>query len=122
MRYLRPSKRMYVFELLFLLGLPLVLACGSSCLTWGALSRPVLFLVVASVVLYLLYAVLMWLLNPGPVGYTLSTHQPGETPTSEPFFLLLPPYKIPLVAFAIAAVPTLAVLLRAFKKGRGHEV
>ena len=107
---------MYEIELHFLLGLPLVLACGASCLTWRALSRPVLFLIVATVVLYLLYAVLMWLLNPGPVSYTLSIRQPGETPAPEPFFLLIPPYKIPLVAFAIAAVPTLAVLLRAFKK------
>jgi hypothetical protein len=111
------ANNMYVFELLLLLGLPLVLACGASCLSWRALSRPALFLVVATVVLYLLYAVLMWLLNPGPFGYTLSIHQPGETPAPEPFFLLLPSYKIPLVAFAIAAVPTLAVLLRVFKKG-----
>jgi hypothetical protein len=55
-------------------------------------------------------------INPGPVGYTLSIQQPGETPASEPWFLLLPPYKTPLVAFAVAAVPVLAVLLRAFKK------
>ena len=113
---------MFVIELLFLLAFPLVLACGASYLIWGALSRPALFLIVATVVLYLLYAVLMWLLNPGAVGYTLSVRQPGETPTSEPWFLLLPPYKIPLVAFAVAAFPVLAVLLRAFKKGRASEV
>lgn len=109
---------MFVIELLFLLSFPLVLACGASYVTWGALSRPVVFLTVATVVLYLLYAVLMWLLNPGPVGYTLSVRQLGEAPASEPWLLLLPPYKIPLVAFAAAAVPVLLVLLPAFKKGR----
>lgn len=113
---------MFVIELLFLLAFPLVLACVASYLTWGALSRPAVFLIVTTVVLYFLYAVLMWLLNPGPVGYTLSIRQPGETPASEPWLLLLPPYKTPLVAFAVAAVPVLAVLLRAFKKGRASEV
>jgi hypothetical protein len=113
---------MFVIEFLFLLALPLLLACCASYLTWRALSRPAVFLIVATVVLYLLYAVLMWLLNPEPVGYTLSIQQPGETPASEPWFLLLPPYKTPLVAFAVAAVPVLAVLLRAFKKGRASEV
>ena len=112
---------MFVIELLFLVAFPLVLAGGASYLTWGALSRPVVFLIVSTVVLYLLYAVLMWLLSPGPVGYTLSTRQPGETPASEPWFLLLPPYQVPLVAFAVAAVPVLAVLLRAFKTGRASE-
>ena len=113
---------MFVIEFLFLLAFRLVLACGASYVTWGALSRPAVFLVVATVVLYLLYAVLMWLLNPGPVGYTLSIRQPGETPASEPWFLLLPPYKASLVAFTVAAVPVLALLLRAFKKERASEV
>ena len=35
---------------------------------------------------------------------------------------MLSPYKVPLVAFAVAAVPVLAVLLRAFKKERASEV
>lgn len=109
---------MFVLEFLFLLSLPLVLACGASYLTWKVLSRPVVFLIVATVSLYLLYAALMWLLDPGPVGYTLSVRQPGEVPASEPWFLLLPPYKIPLIAFAVAAVPILAILLHLFKKGR----
>lgn len=113
---------MFAFEFLFLLGFPLVLSCGASFLTWRALSRPVVFLIIATVVLYVLYAALMWLLDPGPVGYTLSIPQPGEAPASEPLFLLLAPYKIPLIAFAVAAVPVLAVLLRAFKKGRVSEV
>jgi len=113
---------MFVFELLFLLAFPLVLACGASYLTWGALSRPVVFLIVATALLYLLYAVLIWLLDPGPVGYTLTVRRPGEVPASEPLFLLLPPYKMPLIAFAVAAVPVLAVLLRVFKKRRASEV
>jgi hypothetical protein len=108
---------MFAFEFLFLLGFPLLLACGASYLTWRALSRPVVFLIVTTVVLYLLYAALMWLLDPGPVGYTLSYRKPGEAPVSEPLFLMLPTYKIPLIAFALAAIPVLAVLLRAFKKG-----
>ena len=113
---------MFAFEFLFLLGFPLVLACGASYLTWRAMSRPVVFLTVTTVVLYLLYAALMWLLDPGPVGYTLSVRKPGEGPISEPLFLLLPPYKIPLIVFALAAIPVLAVLLRAFKRGRAREV
>jgi hypothetical protein len=113
---------MFVFEFLFLLGFPLVLACGASYLTWRALSRPVVFLIVATAFLYLLYAVLIWLLDPGSVGYTLSVRRPGEVPASEPLFLLLPPYKMPHIAFAVAAVPVLAVLLRVFKKRRASEV
>lgn len=112
---------MYLFEFLFLLSLPFVFACGASYLTWRALSRPVVFLIVATVSLYLLYAALMWLLDSGPVGYTLSVRQPGEVPASEPWFLLLPPYKVPLIAFAVAAVPVMAALLRLFKKGRSSE-
>lgn len=111
---------MFAFEFLLLLSFPLLLACGATYLTWRALSRPVVFLTVATVVLYLVYAASMWLLDPGPVGYTLSTRQPGET--SEPLFQLLPPYKRPLIAFAAAAIPVLVVLLRAFKKGRADEV
>jgi hypothetical protein len=113
---------MFAFEFFFLLSLPFVFACGASYLSWRALSRPVTFLIVATLSLYLLYATLMWLLDPGPVGYTLSVRRPGEVPASEPWFLLLPPYKIPLIAFAVAAVPVLAVLLRLFKKGRFSEV
>lgn len=113
---------MFAFEFLFLLSLPFVLACGASYLTWRALSRPVVFLFIATVSLYLLYAALMWLLDPGPVGYTLSVRQPGEVPASKPWFLLFPPYKIPLIAFAVAAVPVLAILLRLFKKGHSSEV
>lgn len=113
---------MFAFEFLFLLSLPFVLACGASYLTWRALSRPVVFLIVATVSLYLLYGALMWLLAPGPVGYTLSVRRSGEVPASEPWFLLLPPYKIPLIAFAVAAVPVLTVLLRLFKMGRSSEV
>jgi hypothetical protein len=64
----------------------------------------------------------MWLLDPGPVGYTLSVPKPGEAPISEPLFLLLPPYKISLIAFALAAIPVLAVLLRAFKREHASEV
>ena len=116
------TQSMFVVELLFLLAYPLVLASGASYMAWGALSRPAVFLIVATVVLYLLCALLMWQLGPGPVGYTLSIRQPGEAPASEPWFLLLPPYKTPLVAFAVAAFPVLAVLLRAFKKGRASEV
>lgn len=111
-----------MFELLFLLGFPLLLASGASYLTWRALSRPVVFLIVATVVLYLLYAALMWLLDPGPVGYSLSISEPGQAPVSEPWFPFLEPYKIPLVAFAVAAIPLLTVLLRVFKKGRASEV
>lgn len=108
---------MFAFELLFLLGFPLVLACGASYLTWRVLSRPVVFLIVATGLLYLLYAVLMWLLDPGPVGYIPSVRQPGEVAASEPLFLLLPPYKTALIAFAVAAIPVLAFLSRLFKKG-----
>jgi hypothetical protein len=111
-----------VFELLFLTSFPLVLACVAAYLTWKALSRPVVFLVAATAILYVLYAALMWLLDPGPVGYTVSVRQPGEAPSAEPWFLLLPTYKIPLVAFTAAAIPVLAMLLRAFKKERANAV
>jgi hypothetical protein len=113
---------MFVFELLVLFGLPLLFACGTTYMTWNALSRPVVFLIVAVIVLYLVYAASMWLLAVGPVGYTLSIRTPGEVPVSEPLFLLLPPYKIPLVVFAGASIPVLAVLLRAFRKERVNEV
>jgi hypothetical protein len=110
---------MYVFEFIFLLAFPFVLACGASYLTWRELSRPVLFLIVSAVVLYVLYAALMWLLDPGLLilGYQLTARRPGEAPISEPLFLLLPFYEIPLIAFALAALPVLAVLLRVFKRG-----
>lgn len=112
---------LFPFEFLFLLGFPLALACGVSYLTWRALSRPGVFLMVATLVLYLLYAALMWLLDPGPVGYTLSVRQTGEALASGPLFVLLEPYKVPLIAFAVAAIPVLFVLLRTFKKGRTSE-
>lgn len=113
---------MFVFELFVLLGLPLLFSSVTTYLTWNALSRPFVFLVVATVVLYLVYAASMWLLAAGPVGYTLSIRSPGESPASEPLFLLLPPYKIPLIAFTLAAVPVLVFLLRAFRRGRADEV
>jgi len=112
---------MFLLELLFFLGFPLLLACGASYLTWRALSRPAVFLVVTTIVLYLVYVGLMWLLDPGPIGYTLSIRQPGESPAPEPFFPLLSPYKAPLIAFAVAAIPVLAVMLRLFKKERDDE-
>jgi hypothetical protein len=108
---------MFAFELLFLFGFPLLLACGAAYLTWRALSRPVVFLTVATTVLYFVYAASIWLLAPGPFGFIVSVPQPGEAPASEPLFLLLPPYKMPLIAFAAAAIPVLALLLRVFKKG-----
>ena len=113
---------MFIVELLILAGLPLLFAACVTCLTWGALSRPVVFLVVATVVLYLVYAVSMWLLGPAPAGYMVSIRQPGEIPSSEPLLLLLPPYKIPLIVFVVAAIPMLAVLLRAFRKDLVDEV
>ena len=72
--------------------------------------------------MYILCAALIQLLDPGPVGYTLSVRKPADAPFSEPLLLLLPPYKIPLIAFALVASPVLAVLLRAFKRGRASEV
>lgn len=111
-----------MFEFLFLLGFPLVLACAASFLTWRVLSRPVVFLIVTTLVLYLFYAALMWLLDPGPVGYAVSIRQPGEARSPEPLFLLLSSYKVPLIAFVVTAIPALAVLLRAFKKERAIEV
>lgn len=115
---------MFAIEILFLLGFPFLLASGTSYFMWGALSRPAVFLVVATVALYLLYAVLMWQLDPGLISFTVFIHEPGEvaSASSEPWLGLLRPYKIPLAAFAAAAVPVLAVLLRAFKRGRGSEV
>jgi hypothetical protein len=108
---------MFAFELLFLFGLPLLLACGAAYLTWRTLSRPLVFLTVAATILYFVYAASIWLLAPGPFGFIVSVPQPGAAPASEPLFLLLPPYKTSLIAFAAAAIPVLAVLLRVFKKG-----
>jgi len=113
---------MFVFELLILAGLPLLFAACVTCLTWGALSRPVVFLVVTTVVLYLVYAASMWLWGPAPAGYTVSIRQPGEVHNSELLLLLLPPFKIPIIVFTGAAIPMLAVLLRAFRKERVDEV
>ncbi len=113
---------MFIFELLILAGLPLLFAACVTCLTWGILSRPVVFLVVATVVLYLVYAASMWLWGPAPAGYTVSIRKPGEVHNSAPLLLLLPPYKIPLIVFFVAAIPMLAVLLRAFRKERVDAV
>lgn len=108
---------MFFVELLILFCFPLLLACSASYLTWNALSQPVLFLVIATVALYLAYASSMWLLDPGPVGYTLVVREPGEAHTSEQWFSMLSPYKVPFLVFSLAAIPVLAILLRAFKKG-----
>lgn len=113
---------MFAFEFLFLLGFPLLLACSASYFAWRALSRPLIFLIVATVFMYLLYATLMWLLDPGVVSYTLFTRGPGEVTSPEPWFLLLPVYKIPLIAFAVVAIPVLAILLRVFGKGCTSKV
>ena len=113
---------MFAFEFLFLLSFPLLVACSASYTAWRALSRPVVFLIVSTVFLYLLYAALMWLLDPGVVSYTLISRGSGDIPSPEPYFLLLPVYKIPLIAFAVAAIPVLTILLRAFKKARNSEV
>jgi len=107
---------MFVLEMLILAGLPLLFASGATYVTWGALARPLVFLLASTAVLYLVYAGSMWLWGPAQVGYTLSVQQPGETQTSEPLFLVLPPFKFPLMMFVGAAVPVLAVLLRAFRR------
>lgn len=81
-RFCRPKltlnlrQDMFIFELLILAGLPLLFAACVTCLTWGILSRPVVFLVVATVVLYLVYAASMWLWAP----HRSVTQSPFDSP------------------------------------------
>jgi hypothetical protein len=116
---------MFVFllESLVFAGLPLLLAGAAVCLSPNGLLRPVLFLVVASLILYPVYFIWMWLLDPGEwvVGHTLVRKVPSEVESSGPWLLLLTYYKTPMMAFAASAVPVLAVLLSLFNKERSDE-
>ena len=116
---------MFVFLLdsLVFAGLPLLLAGAAVCLSPQGLLRPVLFMVVAGLILYPVYFFWMWLLDPGEwiVAYTVVRKVPGEAESPVPWSLLLTHYKTPMMAFAASAVPVLLVLLRLFKKERSDE-
>jgi len=106
----------FLFELLFLLSFPLLVAATASLLTWNALSRPWLFFLATALVLYCMYVLSMWLLAPASVGWTISYRTPGEPVEPHPWLPLLAPYKVPLLAFGVAALPAIAALLRRFRK------
>jgi len=110
----------FLLQLLFLLGWPLLLALGVTWATWGALRRPLLFLVVSCVALYLLYALAQFVFGPASVGFVLSVRQPGDLPVESESFVLLRPYAASLAAFTVAAFPVTAVLLKLFRR-RGES-
>lgn len=106
----------FLLQLLFLLGLPALVALTSAYLCWGALSRPGLYLLVSLIGLYALYVVAFYLVAPKSVGYMISAVQPGDPSAREPLLMLLEPYARPMLVFAVAALPALLVLLRLFRK------
>ena len=106
----------FFLQLIFLLSFPLVVACGSAYVSWGALSKPWVYLVLCAVVLYAFYAALFYLVGPKSVGYAVSAVRPGDTPQDVPPLMLLRPYSIPLIGFVLACVPVVLLLLKAFRR------
>ena len=105
-----------LLQLLVLLGWPLALGTAVTWLTWGALRRPLAFFLVSCAVLYVVYAFAHFLFGPNSVGFSLSVRQPGEPLVETEAFVLLRPYAGPLLAFTVAAIPIIVLLLRAFKR------
>ena len=105
-----------MLQLIFLLTFPLLVATGTSCLTWNALSGPWKFLILSTVALYLLYAVCFYLLAPASVGFAVHMVAPGQTKADEPLFVYLEPYYKPLATFFVLAIPVVIALLKAFKR------
>jgi len=105
-----------MLQLLFLLTFPLILATGTSLLTWNALSGPWKFLFLSIITLYVLYVLCFYFLAPASVGFAVRAVEPGQPKADEPLFVYLEPYYKPLAAFLALAVPLVFALLRLFKR------
>jgi hypothetical protein len=105
-----------MLQLLFLLTCPLLVALAVAFLTWNALAGPWKFLLASTATLYALYAASFYLFAPASVGFAIHAVEPGQPAEPTPLFVYLEPYYKPLLIFALAALPALLLLLKAFKR------
>lgn len=111
----------FLLQILFLVAWPFILGAVVTWLTWGALRQPWVFLFLSCVALYLVYALANFLFGPTSVGFAVSVRQPGEPAVEPESFVFLRPYFGALLAFTLAAIPTLAGLLRLFRRRRENR-
>ena len=105
-----------MLQLIFLLTFPLLIAGATAALTWNALAGPWRFLLASVVVLYAIYAAVFYLFSPASVGFAVHAVEPGQPVQPTPLFVYLEPYFKPLLIFGLAALPTVSVLLKVFKR------
>ncbi len=105
-----------MLQLVFLLTCPLLVAGTTALLAWNALAGPWKFLFASVLALYSVYAAVFYLFGPTSVGFAVHAVEPGQPAQPTPLFVYLEPYFKPLLIFGIAAIPTVLLLLRAFKR------
>ena len=105
-----------MLQLIFLLTCPLLIAAATAIVTWNSLASPWWFLLTSVVTLYIVYAALLYLVGPTSGGFAVSAVEPGQPAEPTPLLLYLQPYLKPLLAFGISAIPTVFLLLRAFRR------
>ena len=105
-----------MLQLLFLLTCPLMVAGATAFLTWNALAGPWKFLLASVVALYTVYAAVFYMFGPTSVGFAVQAVEPGQPAQPTPMFVYLELYFKPLLIFGVAALPTVLMLLRAFKR------
>jgi len=115
----------FYLQLFVLLALPAAYAGGAALLAWSGVNRPWLFVLSCVVVMYLLYAVVILLSAPSGVGYVVvpaEQLQPGAegylqtTHTGRVVSSLIGEYVRPALIFTVAAIPTLWLIKKVFRR------
>lgn len=107
---------LFFVEVAILFTLPVLVAGFSAWIKWPHLARPWIYLGATTLCLYAIYIACMYFLSPKSVGYIVSGVPSGKPIEPMPLFMLLEPYKIPLLVFLGASMPVVFALLRAFKQ------
>lgn len=96
---------------------PAVIATIAAILAWGNLSKPWVFFAVAVVVLYGLYAAVLFIM-PSSQGYLLEAPTSQNQATSGQTFVFISAYFKQLAVFAVLALPTIWVLGKFFTSSK----
>ena len=106
----------FFLMLVVLLAWPAILSGGTALYAWRGLSRPWLFLVVATAVLYGLYFLVMQMFEPFTMSVEFSQANAAQPLMPVPRFPLLRPMLKPFVVFTSVALPALVGIGRLFRR------
>jgi hypothetical protein len=116
-----------LFEFGVLAGLPAVFVCVASSLVWLQLSKPWAFVISCLVILYVLYGAVFYFAAPTVISMDLvvpanklpsgvggvTSEVQGEGNIQFPF---LTAYLRPILLFSVAAIPTLWLAVKLWRK------